>query len=53
MYSHFIIFAFVAFAFGVRVQKSSPKTYVKEFTAYIFFWSFMLSASLTSQCSDE
>ena len=38
--SHLFIFALVAFAFDVRIQKIIAKTYVKELTTYISFWKF-------------
>ena len=37
MSSHLFIFAFVAFALGVRSKKIIPKTDVKELAAHVSF----------------
>lgn len=42
MKSHLFIFAFAAFAFGVRFKTSLP-THVKELTTYIFSRSSVVS----------
>ena len=41
IYSHLVIFTFVAFAFGgCQIQKVITKTGVKELIACVFLWEF-------------
>lgn len=40
MRSHLFIFAYVAFAFGVRAKKIIAKTHVKEIFPRVFFSEF-------------
>ena len=38
--SHLFIFAFISFALGGRSKKYLAVTYVKEWSAYVFFYEF-------------
>ena len=39
---HFLIFAFTAFAFGVKLKKITAQTNAKELTTYVSSRSFMV-----------